>query len=372
MKLIAHRPQNWNQVIGQVRPIRLLHGVLRNQHAMTRGFIFGGDLGVGKTTTAYIFAKALLCTGDDPLGCGKCSSCKTPLEGHPDFTEVDAALHSGVAQARTLIEMSQAPALLAKRRVVMVDEAHNLSPEAWGVFLKPLEITDTSVVFLFVSNTYQEMPEDISSRCTELIFLPVENSTILGWLTNIASTANIPFEQSGLHFITTMAKGRPRNAQRMLSTVATIGPATLQTCREVLNNDAEDYCYRILHMLLDNSLDRACAIFIELGNVIGPGQAIDALFSLYAKEYFAADSFIHGAFTKPHEVTQILLRWSVPKNLPVDVLPLILLEMDGLRMNSTVKRAVVPTSPPPTMSKPKPTDAAVLSKYQLAELIKKG
>ena len=93
--LISQRPKDWNQIVGQDRVVRILQAALRNPKFMVRGFIFRGPYGVGKTTVAYILARALLCKGADPLGCGKCQSCRIidsgGIDQHADFYEVDAA-----------------------------------------------------------------------------------------------------------------------------------------------------------------------------------------------------------------------------------------------------------------------------------------
>ena len=108
MNLIAQRPSNWLDVVGQQRGIDVLHAVLRNPNFLTRGIILYGPLGVGKTSVGYLTAQALLCTGQDPLGCGKCPSCQTieqdGIDDHPDFQEIDAAQTSGVEAHREIVE----------------------------------------------------------------------------------------------------------------------------------------------------------------------------------------------------------------------------------------------------------------------------
>ena len=110
MNLIAQRPRTWNSVVGQQRGIDVLQAVLKNPRFLTRGIILYGVLGVGKTTTAYLAAKALMCLGKDPLGCGKCPSCtlvdESGIDQHPDFVEVDGAQKSGVDAAREIIDVT--------------------------------------------------------------------------------------------------------------------------------------------------------------------------------------------------------------------------------------------------------------------------
>src|SRR5271157_2682244 len=128
MNLFAQRPTEWNAVVGQPRAITVLQAILNNKHLMLRGFLFHGILGVGKTVTAYLLARALMCSGGEPLGgCGKCDSCvsiaENGIDGHPDFMEVDAAMYSGVDKARELMEQwgTQRP-IMGKSRVIVLDE----------------------------------------------------------------------------------------------------------------------------------------------------------------------------------------------------------------------------------------------------------
>src|ERR1700723_3103507 len=147
MNLIAQRPSSWTDIVGQPQVLDVLHAVLRNPNFLTRGIILYGVWGVGKTSVAYLLAKALMCSGKDPLGCGKCPSCglvtESGMDRHPDFIEIDGAQKSGVEAAREVVDTTLSLPALGKRRVTVIDEAQFLSQEAWGAYLKVLEQGDT-------------------------------------------------------------------------------------------------------------------------------------------------------------------------------------------------------------------------------------
>jgi len=158
LNLASQRPKTWNSVVGQDRAIRVLQAVLTTAKFIPRGFLLEGVYGVGKTTVAYLLARALMCTGEHPLGCKIssgtlldmkiCPSCRTVdrdgIDNHPDFQEVDAGstkdgvAKSGVDAAREIIVTAETLPVLGRRRVTMLDEAHMLTPDAWKVYLKPL------------------------------------------------------------------------------------------------------------------------------------------------------------------------------------------------------------------------------------------
>ena len=103
---ITSRPRTWGDIVGQDRPVRLLRSIFKTDRFLPRGMVLEGPSGTGKTSTAYVTARSLMCTGDDPLTCGTCPSCLTFKENpdhHPDFMAVDADSNSGVDAARKLI-----------------------------------------------------------------------------------------------------------------------------------------------------------------------------------------------------------------------------------------------------------------------------
>src|SRR5271157_2850928 len=221
MNPITYRPKNWNQVVGQDRAIRLLQTILAHGRLLPRGFIFEGSYGSGKTSTAYLTARALMCQTPGSLGCGTCQSCQVidsqGIDGQDvmDFKEIDAAQNSGVEHARQIAApdgWGEAPPSLARRRVTIIDEAHRLSPNAWDVYLKPLEQKTDYSTYIFVSSDGKAIPSTIRSRCTRVRFNRVAEEVIFGLLMATAARDKTPYDIEALKLIAQRSEGAPRIA----------------------------------------------------------------------------------------------------------------------------------------------------------------
>lgn len=294
MNLIAQRPAEWNAVVGQPRAITVLQAILKNAHLMLRGFLFHGYIGVGKTTTAYLTSRALMCTGDDPLGCGKCDSCLTVLEhgidAHPDFKEVNAAMNSGVANAREIMELwGNHKPIEGKRRVLMIDEAHRLSAEAWDVFLKPLEQGEITTVIFFVSNQVDNIVGTIRSRCTQIPFELVHPDTVRGLLANVANRNNITYDLDALALIARYTKGIVRNAVNILGSAGALGHVSVENVKIILDTNLEDTCVRLMQAIAMNDTKTAIALADEAGRKARPPKVIETMFSVYGRAVFAKE-----------------------------------------------------------------------------------
>ena len=250
MNLIACRPRTWSEIVGQDRVVSLLSSLLAVGKFMPRGFILRGPWGLGKTSVAHLFARALMCTGENSRGCGRCPSCqsidKDGISYDPDFTEVDAASKPGVQDARDLLDRMMQPLTLGKRRVAIIDEAHRLSREAWDVFLKPLEEQDTHSIFLFVTTDGDRIPKTIQSRCLPLPFVRVAEGILTGLLASIAAKHEIEYELEALRAIAKHSRGIVRDAIRWLNMAASLGKITSDIVVRVLDDPLENICTKAL------------------------------------------------------------------------------------------------------------------------------
>jgi len=176
--LSLDRPGYWTSVIGQDRVVKVLTSTLtKSSKRISLGWLFEGVHGVGKTTVGYIMARALMCHVD-PLGCSphsqhKCPSCEIfdETDGHtthPDFMELDAASHSGVVEAREIVQIAESLPTIGRYRVVLIDEVHRLSRDSWDVYLKPLERVGSQTIFIFVTNDSFKIPRTIRSRVAKV------------------------------------------------------------------------------------------------------------------------------------------------------------------------------------------------------------
>jgi DNA polymerase III gamma/tau subunit len=290
-----------------------------------------------------------MCHADDPFRCTDCPSCQSfaynqygNLE-HPDFTEVDAASIPGVAVARSILEMSDQPPKFDKRRVILIDEAHRLSEEAWDVYLRPLEIRHTGAVFIFSTTDPKTIPGTIRSRCTFLEFGLVTRDEVLGLLMATADREKIGYTLDGLRHITDMAHGRPRTALNMLQTVAVTGPVTPENCRLALVASLTDTATKILELLAELAKPDANGddLMVDIlrrsdlaAQVSGPAPLIEALFQVYARAFFENSAIAH-ALSNFKVVTAVFLKWSRTQQIPIDVIPLLLMELVELLPGKT-------------------------------------
>jgi DNA polymerase-3 subunit gamma/tau len=204
-----------------------------------------------------------MCTGSDPLGCGKCPSCtfidkaediERGLNLSADFSEVDAASTSGVENARNLMDvMNSPPSAMSKRRVIIIDEAHQLSKEAWDVYLKPTEAKDTSSIFIFVSNQPESVPPNIVSRLTPLYFERVHVDLIFGLLVNLANQNDLQYEHDALRHIAQKSKGIVRDAVKWLGIVASMGAITVGIVKDALHDNLEDLCLKCYESIIEDN-----------------------------------------------------------------------------------------------------------------------
>lgn len=341
MNFIAQRPEDWNSIVGQERAVRLLQCILKTERFMPRGYLFQGIVGVGKTTTAYILAKSLMCTGSDPLGCGKCASCtfidkagdiERGLNLSADFKEVDAASNSGVDNARGLMDiMNSPPSAMSKRRVIIIDEAHQLTREAWDVYLKPTEAKDTSSIFIFVSNQVESIPASIISRLTPIHFERVHVDLIFGLLVNLANRNDLQYEHEALRHIAVKSKGIIRDAVKWLGMIASMGTITVNLVKDALHDNLEDLCIRCYESIIDNNQVEAVKWIDEAGRNYSTSKVIETMFSIYARTPWADPGTIHfyisNRLPNVAEIGAIFIKWLSNTNLPADALPLVIYEI---------------------------------------------
>ena len=331
----------------------MLRAVLGDRKFMPTGFILDGLRGVGKTTTALIAARAALCTSDDPYGCGKCQSCLAAdelpdLANHPDFVMKDAASNSSVDKAGEILTSLESHPVIGKCRVLLIDEAHHLSKEAWDVFLAPLEKNNTYTVFMFLSTEVDKIPVVIRSRCCPLRFSRLASEKIRGLLINRSSDHNIPYEMDGIDLIVRHAKGIPREALMMLNSVAAVGPVTKQLVSDVIDNSLEEGCLKVWMNMLTQKIEVAVKAMDELTLVYRPAKIVEAMFASFADIQFgqepvdAADqkayALIRQHYPDKAAVTSVLIKWSELNNLPADAMALFVLELVQIRESKVQHR----------------------------------
>ncbi len=215
------RPQRFEDVIGQGAITRALGNALRTGR-LHHAYLFAGPRGVGKTTCARLFARALNClAGPTPTPCGVCPSCQEIASGESlDVLEIDAASHTGVDNIREVIIATAGNRPARDRyKVFIIDEVHMLSTSAFNALLKTLEEPPPHVIFVMATTELHKLPETILSRCQQYEFRAIGVEVIADQLQRIAEAERIQISRSALIQIAHAGRGSMRDAQSALDQV---------------------------------------------------------------------------------------------------------------------------------------------------------
>ena len=209
-----YRPESFETLIGQDNIARTLkNSIERGQ--LAHAYLFCGPRGVGKTTTARIFAKMINCThpGPDMEPCGECESCLSFAEGRSYcIHELDAASNNSVDDIKTLMEKVQVPPPVGKYSVYIIDEVHMLSQSAFNAFLKTLEEPPAHAIFILATTEKHKILPTILSRCQTYDFNRISVSDAVRNLKMIADKEGVKIDDRSLHIIAMKADGAMRDA----------------------------------------------------------------------------------------------------------------------------------------------------------------
>lgn len=223
------RPKTFADVAGQGHVVRALENAL-NSGKLHHAFLFTGTRGVGKTTIARIFVKALNCErGVSATPCGECASCLAIDQGRfVDFLEVDAASHTGVDNAREMLENAQYTPAAGRFKVYLIDEVHMLSKAAFNALLKTLEEPPPHVKFLLATTDPQKIPVTVLSRCLQFNLKRLPLAVIAERLALICQQESIAAEASAIQRLARAAAGSMRDALSLLDQALAFGADTLK------------------------------------------------------------------------------------------------------------------------------------------------
>jgi DNA polymerase-3 subunit gamma/tau len=212
-----YRPVTFEEVIGQKPVVQTLQNAIKNDR-VAQAYIFSGMRGVGKTSAARILAKALNCQqGPTPTPCNKCESCKAINEDRSvDVLEIDGASNRGIDEVRSLREGVKYKPIYSRYKVIIIDEVHMLTREAFNALLKTLEEPPGHTVFIFATTEFHKVPATIVSRCQHFEFKKISQKEVINHLVDITQKENIEISPYGLNLIADAADGSLRDAQSLL------------------------------------------------------------------------------------------------------------------------------------------------------------
>lgn len=214
---LKYRPKSFEQLIGQDAVAKSLAHAL-DSGRLSHAYLFSGLRGSGKTSTARIFAKALLCDkGPTGKPCEVCDNCVMANEGrHIDIIEMDAASHRKIDDIRELIEQTKYHPASARFKIFIIDEVHMLTKEASNALLKTLEEPPSYVKFILATTDPLKLPVTVLSRTQHFRFKPIAKSAVVAHLEQILKTENIAYEEGALEILARSGSGSLRDTLTLL------------------------------------------------------------------------------------------------------------------------------------------------------------
>jgi len=262
------RPERFSELVGQEHVTRTLGEALKRGR-IAHAFLFTGIRGVGKTTAARILARCLNCQrGPTPEPCGECVACVEIRAGRAlDVSEIDGATYRKIDDARAIIEnLSYRPAR-DRFKIYIIDEAHQLTDQAFNALLKTLEEPPAHVKFILATTEPQKMPETILSRLQRYDFRRIAFATVFERLRELASREETAADDAALRLIAREAGGSMRDAERMLETAiasSTEGRVTEAEVASALGVAARTTVFKIIEAILEHSAAPALRLVREL------------------------------------------------------------------------------------------------------------
>ena len=251
---LKYRPQSWDSIVGQHNIAKTLQQAIQSDH-LAQAYLFCGPRGVGKTSTARLFAKAINLKHDEKL---------------QDFLyniyELDAASNNQVDDIRNLNDQVRIPPQKGKYKVYIIDEVHMLSQSAFNAFLKTLEEPPPHAVFILATTEKHKIIPTILSRCQVYDFHRISILDIVDHLENIAKKEDVKIEKEALHVIAEKADGALRDALSCFDLMVNFceGDITYKKVIQNLNILDHDYYFNLIDLVLENKIHESLLLFAEI------------------------------------------------------------------------------------------------------------
>ena len=263
-----YRPSTFKSVVGQHALVNTLKNAVKSGR-LAHSYLFCGQRGVGKTTMARIFAKAINCEHltADGEPCNECESCRAFNEQRSlNIIELDAASNNSVDDIRQLTDQVLVPPVTGRYRVFIVDEVHMLSAAAFNAFLKTLEEPPKYVIFILATTERQKILPTILSRCQKYDFQRITPSDIAEQLKYVADHEGYTTEPEALNVIAQKADGAMRDALSIFDQVAaaSMGNITYRAAIDNLNGLDYDYYFRLVDAFADNNVEQSLLVYKDV------------------------------------------------------------------------------------------------------------
>lgn len=272
---LKYRPQVFDDCVGQEEVAKTLKNAI-NQNRVGHAYLFTGPRGVGKTSLARIFAKALNCAKPiDGNPCNACAQCIAISKCiSMDVIEFDGASNNKVEDIRDLIGNVDYQPVNSKFKIYIIDEVHMVTTQGFNALLKTLEEPPPHVKFIFATTEIQKLPETILSRCQILGFRQIQQADIVRRLKFICDKEKFKYDEAALHFIASKARGAHRDSQSLLDQAVAYSNAnlTVQSIIEITGSISDEDLIQLIDLIFhskETDIFSAVKSFINKGFDLG-------------------------------------------------------------------------------------------------------
>ena len=275
-----YRPRSFEQMVGQEHVVRALSNALQQQR-LHHAYLFTGTRGIGKTTVSRILAKSLNCTGPDGGGgitatpCGVCSACvEIDEDRYMDYVELDAASNRGIDEARDLLERAAYKPGIGRFKVFMIDEAHQLTKDAFSALLKTLEEPPEYLKFVLATTDPEKMLPTVLSRCLQFNLRPMAPEVVQQHLQQVLQAEDVGFDAASLRLLARAARGSMRDALSLTDQAIAYGSGRIEEAgvRSMLGAVDQGHAAALVEALAQRD---GPALLVRLDTLRGLGLSAD-------------------------------------------------------------------------------------------------
>jgi DNA polymerase-3 subunit gamma/tau len=256
-----YRPRSFEQMVGQTHVVQALSNALTSGR-LHHAYLFTGTRGIGKTTVSRILAKSLNCTGPDGSGgvtahpCGVCQACtEIDADRFIDYIELDAASNRSIDEIRDLIERAAYKPSVGRFKVFMIDEAHQLTKDAFNALLKTLEEPPDYLKFVLATTDPEKMLPTVLSRCLQFNLRPMDPATVQQHLQQVLQAEGVAADAASLRLLARAARGSMRDALSLTDQAIAYGAGSLDEAgvRAMLGTVDRSHALRLVAALAERN-----------------------------------------------------------------------------------------------------------------------